>query len=168
MRDINAYGRKCLDMMEQVDIPVGQISFKPARKGTQSFWGKCCAKGNSRYEIRINQYLLDESVPEESLMDTILHELCHAYPGRMNHTGGWWSAVNKVNSVYGYNISEKATMESKNVSEDIMNRYKATTQRYGIQCQKCNMIHWSSRLSATIKNPNGYRCRCGGKLLRIK
>lgn len=156
------------DVLDMLNIPYGNVTKVLVNYTANSRWGQC--RYNSRtdsYVIEISARLLDEDVPYESGMSTMIHELLHAYKGRMNHTGEWKRYAEYINSQFPiYNI--KRTNSSAEMSIDTSNiRYK-----YRIVCDKCgteSLYMRESRVVKLIKMGAGcYNCtKCGSSKFSI-
>ena len=127
-------------------------------------FGQCTTWSKSnRSKIEIASRILDDSIPDEKTLSVIIHELLHAVKGGQDHTGIWKTYANMINRKYPqYRIERTLPSSYFGLERD------KSLQKYGIQCQTCHCIHYSSKLSKSIQHPEMYQCRCGGKLIRIK
>ena len=88
MRDLMKFAAECTAALDGLGIRYAKnIRFSVNTRATSRL-GLCRKKGN-QYEIEISHLLLDERTPEDSLRDTLFHELLHTCYGCMKHTGRW-------------------------------------------------------------------------------
>ncbi len=133
----------------------------------KSRWGYCTKDEHLNYSvIEISSRILDDAVPDEATLSTIIHELLHAIKGTHGHTGLWKKYASMVNYYYPeYKITRTANADFFGLEDD----RRPINRKYAIKCTHCGYTHRSSKLSRTIKHPEYYRCSCcGGKLIRIK
>ncbi|MBQ6520561.1 MAG: SprT-like domain-containing protein [Anaerolineaceae bacterium] len=77
---------ECEAMCKKAGLQIGQVKEIYINKRLNSAWGRCVTKIKEGYScIEINRKLLSEHVPESSLRNTILHELCHTVPNGSGH-----------------------------------------------------------------------------------
>ena len=129
-----------------------------------SRWG-CCRKSGNISRIEISSRILRDEVPEDATMSIIVHEVLHACKGTKGHTGLWKSYAWQVNRKYPeLEIARTASAEKFGLEEE----QKEIKRQYAIRCTHCGQMHYSSKLSKSIKFPERYRCgRCGGNLERV-
>ena len=114
--------------------------------------------------IEINRNLLAGCVPESSLRNTILHELCHTVPNGSGHKKGWLNAANKIYAKYGIHLSATNSAESLGIVPEL-----CRTDKYVFRCKNCGQVVSYSRRTKFVKNPSDYRCGiCKGKFEMIK
>lgn len=161
MKDLQHYAEMCEIMLDGIGIPYRKpISYKS--KTTKS-WGNC-RRTCDGYYITVNNQLLDDDVPDKGLINTLLHELLHTIPNGMCHTGEWKKAADKVWDKLGYKIKRTNSAEEKGISVEITQR----NYNYALKCEKCGQIFGYTRMSKAVQNPDRCRCKCGGKVIRIK
>lgn len=68
-------------------------------------------KRNSCYSININVLLLNENCPENSLYETLYHELLHCVDGCMNHGIKWQQLAELVSDCYNVDITRCSSDE---------------------------------------------------------
>lgn len=83
MRNLEAYGRQCIENLNAIGIYPHEIDSFIVNTRAKRRWGQT-QKRNSRYSININVLLLNENCPENSLYETLYHELLHCVDGCMN------------------------------------------------------------------------------------
>lgn len=128
-------------------------------------WGMCRKSEDGRNRIEISKRILNDKVDNNAVMCVIIHEILHACKDGDAHTGAWKQYAAMVNQKYPqYKISRLTPASRFGLEKEQTEKMK-----YAIKCTKCGNMHYSSRLSNTIKNPSGYRCAiCGGKFKRIR
>lgn len=115
---------------------------------------------NNVFQIDFNFYFL-QSCPEQYIKNTMMHELIHSIDGCMNHGHTWKSIANKINCVYGYNVTTTTSYSEYNkVYKTIKNH---TSYKYKVVCTHCN-TYWrykkQTRLTSALQNnlKHGYTC----------
>lgn len=132
--------------------------------------GCCIYKDRANY-IEVSSILLEDTsvstkmTNHELLEQTICHELLHTCRGCKNHGDEWKAYAEILNRAYGYNIERTISMDALTESSE---RLRMDKIKYILLCQSCGLEIKRSRMSKPVKYPNRYRCRCGGKLKRIK
>lgn len=89
---------------------------------------------------------------ENTLRDTILHELCHAMPNTTGHDKQWKQYVAKVNNIYGTNIGRLVNREDSIAAKD----YKDSKYKYAVHCTKCGRTWKFYRMGKIVKQTMGY------------
>lgn len=130
----------------------------------------CCKKIKKglteTFEIELSHRLLEcETV---FIKQTLAHELLHTCPGCDNHGEQWKKYAFKMNQAYGYNIKRTDTAEQLGIKEDASVKRTPLKENYVLVCKNCGIQICRTRMSNVVKYPSSYRCRCGGKLERIK
>lgn len=119
----------------------------------------CCRYRDGRYTIEVARRVARG--PEQSLRETLAHELLHTCYGCRNHGKRWRLYAQRVGATYGYRIARVATEEELGVGE-------ARACRYLLRCTVCGAQFKRFRTSPLVEHPERYRCRCGGGLERVK
>ena len=117
----------------------------------------CCIKEGFAFQIEVAEKLLYG--PEASLRQTLAHEILHTCPGCVNHGKTWKTYARQMNQAYGYHISRTSTCGELAVEE-------TARPKYLVVCSVCGAEFWRLRASRLIRQPERYRCRCGGRLER--
>ena len=116
------------------------------------------------YVIQVSNRLLDESVPVQSLKQTIMHELLHTCTGCMNHGKTWKDYADRVNKAYGYDVSR--TTSAKSLGVDTENIRKDIKHQF--VCKNCGQVINRTRESNFTKNYQHYKCGiCNGKFKKV-
>lgn len=152
---------EAIEIVEEVlnvDVPRIRFSLYDAK----SHFG--VAKIRSQ-EVQISRYVANFHT-EEACVNTLIHEILHIVNPREGHTGRWLSHAKTFNrskfaSTYGditraYKPSESQEIERQ---KDV---------KYEIKCTVCGKIISRKKMSNLVKHPSHYRCKCGGRLERIK
>ena len=128
-------------------------------------WGYCVKVSKGLFDIQIAAALLQDDVDEQAVKDTIVHELLHTIPGCFKHTGKWKQYANTINRLLPqYKIKRGSSYEEKGL-EDLRPKPQC---RYILKCLRCGSEIGRQRMSASVEHPEHYRCKCGGRLTRIK
>ncbi len=119
----------------------------------------------SEFVIEVSEILLH--APETSLRQTLAHEALHTCPGCGNHSGVWKAYAERVNKAYGYQIQRVSDPAAMGVgTAEIVQRRKKIN--HVLICENCGARIERTRASKVTKYPQLYRCRCGGRLIRVK
>ncbi len=142
----------------QLNIPVSSninsnITINTRAKGR---FGQC-KKRNGKYTIEISQHLTQAK--QEHIKETLVHEILHTCPNCMNHGKQWKYYAMRMNMKYGYEISRTNSCENLGITSP-----KIESANYAIVCNNCGKTTYRQRESKVIKNPEKFRCKCGGKL----
>lgn len=119
------------------------------------------------YIIEIATFMVDVAIEindDVELMNTILHEMCHALPNCYNHGDVWKSKANIINDKYGFTISRTTSLPP------IYNkvRYAGKTM-VTIGCVNGCWSCSKANTSVHVRKINDYRCsKCSGKLEILK
>ena len=143
----------------------GNITAVKVNSRAKTRLGRCSLhRLTGEYTIELSNRVLRDNIPPDALMSVAVHEVLHTCPGCMNHGTTWQVQASKVMRLYPeLKIQRVADLRDFGLQEEQIRIIK----KYSIRCSRCGMIHYSSRMSASIKNPERYRCgRCGGKMIR--
>ena len=156
---------ECEAMCKKAGLQIGYVKKIYINKRLNFAWGRCVTKIKEGYSnIEINQKLLSEHVPESSLRNTILHELCHTVPNGSGHKRGWRAAANKIKDVYDIQLSVTNSAKSLGVIPEL-----CSADKYIFRCSGCGQVVSYSRRTKFVKNTSDYRCGiCKGKFEMIK
>lgn len=128
---------------------------KKIRKGSQEF-----------FEIELSCRLMD--CQEQAIKQTLAHEVLHTCPDCHNHGAPWKTYAKRMNETYGYQIKRTDTAEHLGIPEEAQRKRTPLKEKYILVCKNCGSRIARTRMSNVIKYPGRYRCKCGGKLERIK
>ena len=166
---------ECIEEMDAIDIPYGNIVEVTVNYRAKSRWGQCCRGyefGSVVYKININCDLCHPDASERGLKETIIHEILHTCPDCMCHTGEWKRLANLVNDCYNYNVKRCNSSEDKGVDDFYKNHdrqgrpEKPVTWKYEIVCKDCGKVVGRRQKSCKLTMyPQRYRCAyCYGNI----
>lgn len=118
----------------------------------------CCKYQMGRYTIEVARRVAEGE--EGPCKEILAHELLHTCYGCRNHGKRWKWYAQKMNDAYGYHIRRTSTNEEVGVQQ-------GRPYRYRLRCERCGAEFNRFRASALTKNPERYRCKCGGRLKLI-
>lgn len=157
--DFDAMLRAVLEQVRTAGIPAAARIDPHVRLNTRAKkrYGRCICK-NGRYEIELSAHLVHA---DSSFVYTVLaHEVLHTCPGCMNHGPLWKQYAARMRERYGYLIAR--TAQYALVPE------APREAPYLLQCAACGTLFPRQRMSRSVRESGRYRCRCGGKLLRLR
>ena len=160
MRDLQKYFEEGKRIVAECGIQTGVITSCTVNTRAKSRWGQCRKdKKTGTFSINISSQLLDDAVPSDSLLSTIVHEILHATDAK-GHGTKWKSYAAMVMREYpNLKIKRISTPKELGVKEEPKKPRRRIARIYEIQCDgPCQCIHRSSRMSKTIKHPELYRC----------
>lgn len=151
---------ECEQDLQEVGLSMPRVSYQISTRLTRAL-GKCSWR-QGRITIKLSDIL-----PREVARNTLMHEMLHAIAGPREGHGGMWLQLARQISRNNpkYNITRLANINDNHELKQALE--KKTLQRGGatIQCSSCgHESHVTSR-HGILKNIDGYRCKCGGKLL---
>lgn len=165
MKDLKKLVCECQRDLLSVYILPGKVRNWGVNTRAKARWGLCSKVARGLFDIQISAMLLQDSVDDQVVKDTIVHELLHTIPGCFRHTGKWKQYAIAVNNMLPqYNIKARSSYEEKGLEDT----RPAPECRYVLQCLQCGAEIKRQRKSATVLHPEHYRCVCGGRLIRIK
>lgn len=165
MKDLMKLAQWCRDDLLSVGIRCGTVRTWSVNTRAKARWGLCKRIARNTFDIQIAEALLQDSVSDQSALDTIAHELLHTVPGCLSHTGKWKQLADRVNRLLPqYQIKVKSSFEDKGLED---NR-PIPECRYLLKCQGCGKEIHRQKKSIVVEHPEHYRCTCGGRLVRIK
>lgn len=132
-----------------------------------SYLGRCSTRYNGGRildsEIKISYVMLMENITEENRLNTMIHEILHAYFPKDHHGGRWERYARIINRKTGINIQRLATEEETEEFEKNIN-YK-----YIVKCGKCGHEWKYMRMCNVVKHAEKCKCgKCNEPLQRIK
>ena len=151
-------------------IPCQHVHEVKTSKAT-SYYGRCKSvvfhgrslveTSSSFYEITISEALLSCSF--ESIVNTVVHELLHTIEGCMNHGLLWQSYAEKASKLYNTDI--KRCSYNEEFEKIVKEKYIKSS--HAIKCTCCGKIIERTRESNVTLHPERYKCKCGGKFIRL-
>lgn len=147
------------------DALEGRIYRPISISNSRSRWGCCNTSADrKRHRITISGLILADEVPNDAVMSVIVHEILHSCKNGGSHKGMWKIYAVQVMRKHPELKITRTTPASMFHLEDTVNRAK----KYVVKCTECGREFHRARISGCIKNPERYRCKCGGKIIRIK
>ena len=132
MKDLDFYTRYAKSILLSLNIPFVDCSVSTNPRLTKN-WGYCHYNGCTKtYAITLNPILIDDTVSDDALMNTLLHEYLHTCPKCMRHTGMWKHYAELVNNRYHYNIKRCTSSAEKGIEIETM-KYN-----WAVACPNCN------------------------------
>ena len=166
MKDLHKLFEESMAEVRAAGITPGNIvSVKPDSRFKSRF-GQCrlCSPSltAAKYEIQIATLMLDDSIDDIKTKQVIIHEILHTCPGCLNHGAAWKARAARIHRMYPrYNITRTNSYEELGIEN-------TAPKPYAIMCIACGSVIERTRMSNVIRFPGRYRCRCGGKLIRIR
>ena len=128
-------------------------------------YGKCRKNKDNTVTITISEI----TIRDNSLINTIVHELCHAIDVENNyqHNHIWKQLANDVGKLFNENIVRCAEISKEYIEE------KRNRCNYIIKCEHCGKEYYYMRKTKTIKtisqgNKRRYYCtKCGSHDLKV-
>lgn len=165
MKDLTKLVGECQRDLASLNILTGKVRNWTVNTRAKARWGYCVNVAKDLFDIQIAAALLQDGVDDQAAKDTIVHELLHTIPGCFKHTGKWKQYANTINHLLPqYKIKRGFSYEEKCLEYP---RQKPEA-RYLLKCLKCGSEIGRQRMSAAVEHPEHYRCKCGGRLTRIK
>ncbi len=160
MNDVDTLLARVVAQARALGIPVSRRIAPHVRLNRRavSRFG-CCIRQGDGYLIELSERLL--AAEERACLQTLAHEVLHTCPGCRDHGAVWKGYAAAMNAAYGYQISRTGTCEALGVPD-------LRPARYVLVCQACGQEFRRARTSRLVQHPERYRCRCGGRLLRIQ
>lgn len=161
MHDLNSILQECCQTLDSLQIRYAKNCKIIPDPRLKRCWGSCRKMPDGSYLIKISPLLLEESLPPESLKDTLYHELLHTVPGAMSHQKTWLQLAQTVNRATGLNIKRSTPASEKGIELDYAND---PAVKFLCVCQGCGVQIVRYRRCDFVRRPGKYRCgSCGGK-----
>lgn len=159
MNDCDGLLKKVIEQARALRIPVSGNIDPHVRVNSRAVarFG-CCRYEGGRQAIEIALRIAEG--PEESCRETLAHEVLHTCWGCRDHGKRWRGYAQRMNLAYGYHIARTSTNEKMGVREE-------RSYKYLLRCENCGAELGRFRASALTREPDRYRCRCGGRLKRV-
>ena len=118
MRDLIDFTIQCMNELDRIGIPYGNVIDVTINTRAKKRWGQC-RKVPGGFTININVVLLDEKNDVDGLRNTIFHELLHTCPDCWNHGTQWKAYAAMIRRELGYNIQRTSSAEEKGVITEL-------------------------------------------------
>lgn len=158
MNDCDALLREAIEQARALGIPLSGNIDPHVRVNSRAVTRFGCCKYEVGRQI-IEVALRVAEGPEKSCRETLAHEVLHTCWGCRNHGKRWKGYAQRMNLSYGYHISRASTNEKMGVREE-------RPYKYLLRCESCGAEFKRFRASALTRDPERYRCRCGGRIKR--
>ena len=172
MRNLEVYGRQCIENLNAIGIYPHEIDSFVVNTRAKRRWGQA-QKRNGRYSININVLLLNKNCPENSLYETLYHELLHCVDGCMNHGIKWQQLAELVSDCYNVDIT-RTSSDDKKLGVEYANEVRTIKEQnmktFIVQCVDCGTktTRHGMRSPKWYIHPEWYKCsKCGGKLEKV-
>lgn len=151
---------------ENLDIPIGCVTELAENPRLSATWGRCRKITQYTYKIEVKSKLLDEDVPHDVLMNTMLHELIHTCNGCMNHGELFKRYAARLNRAGWYVNTYVTEAELKAVPQE------PTIYRYRVTCEACGKEWNYSRRGAVVRSLqrdlHSCTCPCGARNFKLE
>jgi len=151
MKNLKNFVNECRNDIESLGIELGDIADVTVNTRAKNRWG-LCSKRQGKYYISISSQLLEDSVDDMSVKNTVAHELLHTIKDGMRHTGEWKSAANLLNDVYGYNIKRCTSYEEKGIERPKDKTRKSMQPKHKLRCTYCGYTYLYRKTTNTVKD----------------
>ena len=163
-RRLKEYTEEVLEMFEQVGL---------ADKLPDSFTVRLnpkLSRAIGKCKLREEGYIIEfasryfegyvEHNMHDKILNTLVHEFCHALPNGMNHGTQWKRYADRFNNKYNLGITRLA--ESDQVVASITKSLE--NNKIKITCNDCNEVFYVTPRHGVCNNIEFYKCTCGGSL----
>ena len=159
--------RKYEDILfEELNIPIAHEIVYRVNTRAKKRLGQCKLTNSwlRCFEIEVSSLLLNDDIPEETLANTIIHELLHTVEGCMNHGKKWKYYAEEVHDKLGIDIKRLASS-----SEVGIEPYRPTESiKYMFRCNGCGQEIKRRRRSQFVIHYHNYKCGlCNGNFEKV-
>lgn len=161
IKELNEAVRLCEEDLKKFGYSMPKVKYEISKRMTRSL-GICYFKGDG-ITIRISSLLNDKNL----LRNVAMHEMLHALVGPgVGHSGEWLKLANKItNAMPEVYIIQQFTNQEQH--QQMQTALEDKVQKDGggiITCERCGLKEVVTKRRGVYKNPEHYRCKCGGKL----
>ena len=164
LSELKSIVRECEGMAYEAGIDTGIIAEVRINSRAKKRWGLCTRLVDGTFAIEISDRLLEDTIEEDALYNTVMHEVLHTSKDCLNHGKLWKEHAETINRIYGLNVKRCTSAEEKNLQE--------TTDEdtnYIVMCPKCGYQWKYIRLTKCVKNPKRYTHNgCNVSLVRVR
>ena len=140
---------KARDMVLNCGIELKEIVDVKINTTSKRTWGWCKPINKGECIIEIADVLLNEEYKED-LLNVMIHEILHAGVGAVGHGKVWKEYADRINTVYGIQITR--CNSRKNIKRD-ENIYK-----HKLICTSCGYVWKYIRSTYSVRYPQ--KCKC--------
>ena len=166
MKNLQKLFEECMEEVTLVGIEPGKIIKIEENTRFKKTWGKCylVSKLDNTYRIEISSRLLEDTVDDISVKNTIVHEILHSCKNCMNHGPEWKKVADIINRNYPqYNIKRLTSSKEKGIE------FNPDNFKYVLECKECHNQFGYHRMSKVVKNYKRFKCaKCLGSFKLIK
>ena len=155
MRNVVDYAIDCMDKLDRIGIPYGNIVEVTVNTRATRRFGQCRRLPSGDFTINISDILLDERNSDTQLIQTMFHEILHTIPGCFNHGKEWQRYADIVNRQYGTNVARTSSAANLTVQKEVYYKYRFV-------CENCGQEVKRQRESDFVKHYKSYTCGCCG------
>ena len=164
-------------LVEECKEVITDLGFELPKNVTYELSGRLTSnRGNCRehikgekYTIKLAKYMIEGAIAngdDYEPMRTILHEMCHALPNGMSHTGNWKIYTDKINKIYGFDITRTSKLPT--IYDSIRKNTSSPVIMVDLSCMSGCVVYSKKPTSVYVKNIERYTCgKCGGALMVI-
>lgn len=162
MKDLNKLYKECLEELDSIGIEYGKIDSITVNTRAKTRFGQCRIVKNAkewenrRYSINISAILLNDTVSDESVKNTIIHEILHTCRNSFTHKEQWKRNTYKVKKYLGYDIKRSSSDEEKGIGRLVQDE----DYRYIYECPSCGQVVKRMRASNFLDRYKCGRCKC--------
>jgi predicted SprT family Zn-dependent metalloprotease len=158
MKNLNEYVAKANANMLKLGYEMNPGNTFRVNTRALTRWGQCRHNPDGTHIIEISYRLMEDSVSEEALMNTLMHELIHTIKGCNNHGVNFKRVAAQINRAYGLNIKTCTSAAEKGVAE--VQRKVVIKHRF--VCEDCGQTVERQRESDFTRRYQRYTCGCCG------
>lgn len=166
MKDLKKLAAECEEDMLSICIQPGRINRWIVNKRAKCRWGQCKQYLPGLFDISIAERLLQDTVSDQAVKNTIMHELLHTVKGCHGHKGKWKELAAKVNRMLPQYTIKRATSCEEMGLEYVPS---VRTNRYAVKCTHCGKEYYREKECKLTQHTDDYRCGvCNHPLKRIR
>lgn len=169
MKNLQSFYNDALALCNESNIPYGTIlSVETSTRMSRSL-GITYRKA-SGFIIRISMVILQDDIPNDTILSVLIHEILHTIPGCFNHGHLWKEYAAIINHAYPNLIITQYADPKKLSIPTPKKRKRASTQKktFRFICKRCKKELIFYKKNKFVKHHKDYRCTCGGKFKKIK
>lgn len=164
---LSKFYKECIEELKfiNIDVQKNKIIEIKINNRSKKRYGCCKQIAKQKYIIEISEWVMD--LNEDTIKNTIMHELIHCMPKCNNHGEYFKNYASGINEKLGYNISRTGNKERDFKDSNLKYTEKPINFNYKIVCENCNYSFSRQRVRKNFTRK--YRCgKCGGKFKVFK